>query len=160
MGVFAVWSRFPRVSQLSAVRRGSRALRAFACQEFRMKSLMLSDPLHLDGDRVDGMLQPRQLSSHRVAYRSRVRLLIDPARGAVPRRPPLRGHQREDSDACEHREHWHESSLSYRSGCGRVRGRVVGAGTYGAQPTLRRLGVHLDILVSRTLERSSVFIHR
>jgi hypothetical protein len=34
----------------------SRFLRGITCQQFRKKSLILSDPLHLDGNRVDGML--------------------------------------------------------------------------------------------------------
>jgi len=36
--------------------RRSRVLRRFACQELRKKSLILSDSLHLDGNRVDGLL--------------------------------------------------------------------------------------------------------
>lgn len=45
--------------------------RSTVCQEPGKESLILSHPLHLDGNRVDGILQPRQVRLRRVAHRSR-----------------------------------------------------------------------------------------
>ena len=84
---------------------------------------MLSHPLHLDGYRIDGALQPGQLSIRRIARRS-TRLVgksgIAPPLGAMPRRRLLRGDQSEDGNDCDHREHQHASSLRHHgddAGC-------------------------------------------